>query len=417
MARRRVPQRLRSSPTARGQRRRRRRVAHAAVPAVVVAQAAAVVGRQAPLGDPERDGRRRAAGRRLRRQPLQARLELRARPIGVNGPAGDAGREVGHGGEHAVDPVGAAGVGVICLHEETDVHRRRGDRLVGGLHTQRVGPRALDVRGLVPVVPVLIAVRGLVAELDLADCQVAIGPACPEAAAGAELACPAGQRAGLRVGRHAAVEAGQGQDARAVGGVGGDRRAQVGGRSADRELDAHVLGAELGGGPRLIDDVRAGDDADLERRVRRESGSRRRRRRRWRRGQDARGQAVGGRHASDPAHSALGQPAAALRDLAASRLGADVLGLRAEVFHGGDGGSARRQREQREDRGDDEDVRSAHGPIIGSSPRGLMGRSPRRASRWVTRPGERRPPGRRPAATAPRCRTPRTRTARRARRP
>src|SRR5215208_6620535 len=92
-----------------------------------------------------------------------------------------------------------------------DVAPGRADRPACLGETGGIGLGPVRVGLIGPGVAVLVPVRGLVAELDLLDREVAVGAPRPEASAGAELGRPATEVLRLRHRRDAPLEPGQQQ--------------------------------------------------------------------------------------------------------------------------------------------------------------------------------------------------------------
>ncbi len=131
----------------------------------------------------------------------RCRLDQRFEPwtpagsVGVNGPSGHQRAEVGDGLEHVFDPR-RAGIARIALRQQTDPRVGRLDRRGGFGEARRIPLCPAGVAGG-RVVGVLVAVAGLIAELDRLDRELAIASVGPEGPSGPERPGPGRQVLGF----------------------------------------------------------------------------------------------------------------------------------------------------------------------------------------------------------------------------
>ena len=230
--------------------------------------------------------------------------------VRVADPAADVAAEVRDCREHAVHPVAGP---VVGDGQQADVDAGGGDRLRGFLEAQRVVFRPFLVGGRAGAVTVLVAVGGLVAELDRLDRQAAVGAVGPEGAARPECLGPAGEVLRFGGARHAAVERGQRGDPDALGCVVRDDRFERRGGCADRHLDADDFRAQQRRAGVVLR-VRPGVDAGFEARAPGDA-----RRRGARGGRFGRRRRVADRHAGRPGTAVDGRPDAVGDGLARHR--------------------------------------------------------------------------------------------------
>src|SRR6185312_11566337 len=251
-------------------------VGHAVRPVVVRIEARPVVGRDAVLGQEERQ-RRVAVARDVGHCPVHDRLVAALRPVRVRRPAGDVLVQVRHGAEHAVHPLRAAAATVVGDREQAHARIGGADRVRGVPGALGVLLGASDVARARADAAELIAHVGLVAELDVTHGQGTVAAALPERATRTHCLRPAGKALRLGLARDAARELGQQECLLALGGQTGHLALDARHRRADLERHTHDLGVQvcLVGQPGLPGRGGSGDHAhgeSTDRRQRRRCG-------------------------------------------------------------------------------------------------------------------------------------------------
>src|SRR6185437_4187190 len=111
-----------------------------------------------------------------------------------------------------------------------------------------------------PAVVVLVALVGLVAELDVVDGQASVRAALPERSTGAERPRPGGKPSRIRVPGQPADKGRDGLDPAAPCSESGDGRGDLGGGCRDVEVDPHDAWPQLGADSRFPGGRGAGVD-------------------------------------------------------------------------------------------------------------------------------------------------------------